>query len=53
MFSTVADMVINGVHEDRFIDFLQRTFLPFIYDGQDLVCDLADGDSVSLLGSVK
>ena len=31
-----------GVHENNSVNTLQRSFLPFFYDGQDLICDPAD-----------
>lgn len=39
----ITDMVMDGVHENDSIDFLQRPFLPFFYDGQDFIRDPADG----------
>ena len=39
----ITDMVMDGVHENDRIDFLQRPFLPFFYDGQDFIRDPADG----------
>ena len=34
---------MDSVHENDRIDFLQRPFLPFFYDGQDFIRDPADG----------
>ena len=34
---------MDGIHENDRIDFLQRSFLPFFYDGKDLIRNPADG----------
>ena len=36
-------MVIGRIHENDCIDFFQRPFLPFFYDGKDFIRDPADG----------
>ncbi len=32
----ITNMVMDGIHENDRIDFLQRPFLPFFYDGRIL-----------------
>ena len=34
---------MDGIHENNRIDFFQRSFLPFFYEGKDLIRDPADG----------
>ena len=34
-------MIVDGIHKYNGIHFFQRTFLPFLYNRQDFVCDSA------------
>ena len=38
----VTYMIMDGIHENNSVNTLQWSFLPFFYDGQDLICDPAD-----------
>ena len=35
-------MVMDGIHKNNRIGFFQGSFLPFFYDGKDLICDPAN-----------